>query len=86
MTKHDEVRQILHDSGFKFKDGRSALEMTDEEVEQWVTHFFAVMSDFARQFSATIRSLAGSVVTAMEPLKDLNRLLEEEPSRDIHGT
>lgn len=85
MTKHDEVRQVLHDTGFKFNDGRSALEMTDEEVNQWVVHFFAVMSDFGKQWTNAMRSLTTAMITAIEPLKDLGRLLEEDKSRDNHG-
>jgi hypothetical protein len=86
MTRHDEVRQILHDSGFKFKDGRSALEMTDEEVEKWLVHFFAVMSDLGRQLTSAFQAIATSMAQAIKPLQDLNRLLEEDPSRDKHGT
>lgn len=85
MTKHDEIRQILHDSGFKFKDGRSALEMTDEEVEKWLVAFVAIMSDFGRQLNTAFKSLAASITQAIKPLQDLGRLLEDEASRDIHG-
>jgi len=80
VTKHDEVRRILHESGFKFADGRLALEMTDEEVEQWLVHFSAAMSDFARQFTIALRSLAELIVKTIEPLKELNQLLDEEES------
>jgi len=78
VTKHDEVRQILHDAGFKFKDGRSALEMTDEEVEKWLVHFTAVMSDLGRQMANVFASIAASITKAVEPLQELNRLLDEE--------
>lgn len=77
MTKHDEVRQILHDAGFKFKDGRSALEMTDEEVEKWLVHFSAVMSELGRQMTNAFTSMAASITQAIKPLQELNRLLED---------
>lgn len=85
MTKHDEIRQILHESGFKFADGRTALEMTDEEVEKWLVWFVSAMSKLSRQFTNAFKSLTASVVAAIEPLQDLGRLLEDEESRDIHG-
>lgn len=81
MTKHDEVRQILNDTGFKFKDGRSALEMTDEEVETWLVHFFAVMSDLGRQMTNAFASMAATITQAVKQLQELNRLLEEPDDR-----
>jgi hypothetical protein len=82
MTKHDEVRQILAQSGFKFDDGRSALEMTDEEVEAWLVHFTAVMGDLGRQMIIAMRSLAEAITNTVVPLQNLNQLLEEgEPEQ-----
>lgn len=77
MTKHDEVRQILLESGFKFKDGRSPLEMTDEEVEQWLVAFASRMTELGRQLNILFQSMAVSISQAIRPLQDLNTLLEE---------
>lgn len=77
MTKHDEVRQILASSGFKFRDGRSALEMTDEEVDRWLVHFVAVMGNLGHQLTIAFQSMAESITQAVKPLQELNRLLEE---------
>ena len=85
MTKHDEVRQILHDTGFKFQDGRSALEMTDEEVEKWLFNFFEVITKFSHQITVSMQAMVDSIAKAMKSLQELNRLLEVDPSRDIHG-
>lgn len=78
MTKHDEVRQILHDTGFKFNDGRTALDMTDEEVEAFLVEFAARMSELGRQVTRVFESLTVSIVQATEPLRNLNLMLSEE--------
>lgn len=77
MTKHAEVRQILHDTGFKFTDGRTALDMTDEEVEQFVVIFIARMSELGRQMTKAMHTLTVSITQALEPLQNLGHLLEE---------
>lgn len=86
MTKHDEVRQILHDTGFGFKDGRTALDMTDEEVDKWLVAFVATMADVARDLATSFKTLTTSLIGVVERLQNLGHLLEEaETSRDIHG-
>jgi hypothetical protein len=77
MTHHDKVRQTLHDSGFRSVDGRSALEMTDEEVEVFVVEFIKRMTAVHQQLNATFRSLAQSIVKATDPLRNLAQLLAE---------
>lgn len=80
MTKHDEVRQILHNRGFKFKDSeRTALDMTDEEVDAFLVEFFERMSKLAQALTVTFQQLTSTIVKAMEPLQDLSHLLAEEP-------
>jgi hypothetical protein len=77
MTKHDEVRQILHDTGFKFTDhsDRTALDMTDEEVDAFVIAFVSQMAELGRAMTASFQQLLISVNTAMEPMHDLGRVL-----------
>jgi hypothetical protein len=70
MTRHDEVRQILHDAGFQFKDGRTALDMTDEEVDLFVVEFIARMSELGRQLAVIFQRMARSLVHAFEPFYD----------------
>lgn len=85
MTKHDEVRKILHDTGFKFDDGRTALDMTDEEVERFVVEFVARMSELGRQMTKTMQSLAVTVSQAVEPMQNLGRLLAEAEAQQRHA-
>jgi hypothetical protein len=77
VTHHDQVRQKLHASGFKPKDGRSALEMTDEEVETFVVAFVDRMVEINHSLVSTFRTLAASITEALEPLRDLGQLLAE---------
>ncbi len=81
MTKHDEIRQILAETGFKFEDGRSALEMTDEEVEVWVAHFLKMMSELGRQLAAVMHNLTVSITQAIQPLQELNTLLQQDAEK-----
>lgn len=83
MTRHDEVRQILHDTGFKFSDGRSALDMTDEEVEKFVVIFVSKMSELGRIMTKAFQAFTVSIVQAIEPLRDLNQVLAED---EKHGS
>jgi hypothetical protein len=84
MSKHDEVRQILHDSGFKFKDSeRTALDMTDEEVDEWLTKFVESMSAIGVQMAAALQRLTIAFTQAIEPMRELGKLLEKDPPGDI---
>jgi hypothetical protein len=77
MSKHDEVRQILYESGFKFKDSnRTALDMTDAEVEAFLIRFVASMTELGRAMSAVFQSLAVSIARMVEPLQDLGHMLD----------
>jgi len=76
VTKHDEVRHILAQAGFKFKDG-SPLEMTDAEVEEWLTGFAAAMSKLGRQLTIQFQALAVSFTQAAKSLRDINVLLSD---------
>lgn len=78
MTKHDEIRQILHEGGFQFKDSdRTALDMSDEEVEKFVFEFVSRMTHLGLQVTKAFQSLAVMITQAVEPLQDLGRILEE---------
>ena len=78
MTNHDEVRKILYETGFTFKDSdRTALEMTDEEVNAFIVEFIARMSELGRQMSVAFQKLTVSIVQATKPLQDLGRVLAE---------
>lgn len=77
MTHHDKVRQTLDKQGYRPNDGRSALEMTDEEVEVFVIEFIKRMGQIQSQLTATFTSLADAIVKATDPLKDLGKLLSE---------
>lgn len=82
MTQHDDVRQILHDTGFKFEDGRTALDMTDEEVEKFVVEFVAHMSKFFQQMIPVMQQIGISIKSAMVPLQNLGKVLAENDERD----
>lgn len=78
MERHDEIRRILHESGFKFKDSdRTALDMTDEEVEKFVTEFLARMAKLGREMSVVFQQFTVTITKAMEPVQDLGRMLAE---------
>lgn len=81
LSKHSEIRLILHETGFKFEDGRSALEMTDEEVEQFVIAFLAKMSELGRQMSKVFQQMAVTITQVMEPMRNLNTVLAEGEAR-----
>lgn len=81
MTKHDEVRQILFDNGFKFDDGRTALDMTDEEVEAFLVEFISRLAALGRQMQVTMRTLAVSFTRIATSMQDLGKLLEEAEKR-----
>lgn len=76
MTKHDEIRQILYESGFTFKDGRTALTMTDAEVEAFLVRFMRAMTDLGRQMSKMFQSIAVAAAQATESLRNLEHMLE----------
>lgn len=82
MTKHDEIRQILHEGGFKFKDGRTALDMTDEEVEKFIVHFISVMAELGRQMANVVGEMVVAFNRVVEPYRaDMERaLLQEDPT------
>jgi hypothetical protein len=83
MTRHDEVRQILHDSGFKFNEHQTAFDMTDEEVEIFLIEFTAAMSDFGRQLAATMNGIAKAMVKAFEPFREnMERIVIESEKRN----
>jgi len=72
----------MHEAGFRFKDGRTALEATDEEVEAFLVNFLAVMGDFGRQLAAAMQATLKSLVKAIEPFReDMELLLKEEEKR-----
>lgn len=76
MTKHDEVRQILYESGFAFKDSdRTALDMTDEEVEAFIVAFVSQMAELGRAMRASFEQMIVSINRAIEPMHDLSRVL-----------
>lgn len=77
ITKHDEIRQILHETGFKFQDGRSALTMTDEEVEKFVIVFVSRMAELGRQMTKAFQQFAITITQAVEPMRNLNGVLAE---------
>jgi DNA anti-recombination protein RmuC len=80
MSKHDEIRRILHESGFRFKDSeRTALDMTDEEVDEWLTKFGETVTVLAGQMAAARQRLTAAFTRALVPLRDLGKLLEENP-------
>jgi hypothetical protein len=85
MTHHDKVRQTLDKQGYRPNDGRSALEMTDEEVEVFIVEFVKRMGEVQRQLTATFTSLADVIVKATEPLKNLTQLLAEAQGEDPPG-
>lgn len=82
MTHHDKVRQTLANQGYRPIDGRSALEMTDEEVDVFVVEFLKRMTALHQQLNATFRSLAQSIVKATDPLRNLAQLLAEAQGED----
>jgi len=77
VTKHDEVRQVLHDTQIvKFEDGRTALDMTDEEVEKFVAAFVTIMAEFGREVRTQIETAVISIGQAVGPYRaDLDRAL-----------
>lgn len=76
MTKHDEVRQILHSAGFKFENNeRTALSMTDEEVEIFLVEFSVRMTSLARELNAVFQTLAIAFNSAFQSLTELDSLL-----------
>lgn len=82
MTKHDEVRQILHDTGFKFTDDRTALDMTDAQVEEFLINFLSIMGDFARKVNESMRVTMVQFASAVEPIRaDMAVLLANQEKR-----
>lgn len=81
MMKHDEIRQILHESEFKFKDGRTALSMTDEEVEAFLVEFVSSMTQLGRQMEKILHNFSVAISQAIEPLRDLEVILETHPEK-----
>lgn len=77
LTKHDEVRQILHETGFKFDDGRSVLDMTDEEVDRFLVIFMANMTELARQMTQAFKPVIAAFNNAAKPLQNVTRMLAE---------
>lgn len=82
MTHHDKVRQTLDKQGYRPNDGRSALEMTDEEVDVFVVEFVKRMGQIQIQLTQTFHSLAETIVKVTEPLKNLAQLLAEAQGED----
>lgn len=85
MTKHDEIRQILHETALlKFDDGRTALDMTDEEVEIFVAHFIKIMAEFGRHMTKVVQGAVVAMNRAMEPVHlDLVRLSQQLQERRV---
>lgn len=83
MTKHDDMRQALHDTGFRFEGSeRTALDMTDEEVEKFVLEFMTRLTPVMRDFANSMRTLLAALVSATEPLRNLGELLVEAGTED----
>jgi hypothetical protein len=70
MTKHDELRQILASSGFKFNNGQTAFDMTDEEVEKFVFEFISHMAKVGQQFATILNNAIVAMVAAIEPYRE----------------
>lgn len=81
MTKHDEVRQILHNAKFKFNDGRTALDMTDDEVETFVVEFVKKMTELSRQMTKVMQALTVTVTQTAESFQNLGKVLAEAEQR-----
>lgn len=83
MTKHDEIRQILHDAKFKFSDGRTALDMTDEEVETFIVEFVKKMTELSRQMTKVMRALTVTVTQTVQSFQNLEQVLADAEQRQI---
>lgn len=83
MTKHDEIRQILHDAKFKFSDGRTALDMTDEEVETFIVEFVKKMTELSRQMTKVMQALTVTVTQTARSFQNLEQVLADAEQRQI---
>jgi len=70
MKHHDEVRAIFNEHGIKSSDGRSAEELSDEEIEE-------MFNEIIRSMTKMAVNLRTYVDQAAEAMVQLNKVWEK---------